>query len=144
MKLTVRETAIFAMLGTLMYASKMIMEIAPNIHLIGVFTIAFTVVYRKKALYPVYIFVLLTGLFCVLVDSLFIHMDGFMGICYASPKKAAEKSCARHLYGGLRRTRLFIWHALCPGSCAFVWNEPEGHGCMDYRRAAMGFFAWRQ
>ena len=63
MKLTVRETAIFAMLGTLMYASKMIMEIAPNIHLIGVFTIAFTVVYRKKALYPVYIFVLLTGLF---------------------------------------------------------------------------------
>lgn len=45
-----------------MYASKMIMEIAPNIHLIGVFIIAITVVYRKKALYPIYIFVLLTGL----------------------------------------------------------------------------------
>ncbi len=45
-----------------MYASKMIMEVAPNIHLIGVFVIAITVVYRKKALYPVYIFVLLTGL----------------------------------------------------------------------------------
>ncbi len=51
------------MLGSVMYASKLIMEFAPNIHLIGVFTIAFTVVYRKKALYPIYVYVLLTGVF---------------------------------------------------------------------------------
>lgn len=50
------------MLGALMYASKVIMEIAPNVHLIGVFVIAMTVVYRKKALYPIYIFVFMTGL----------------------------------------------------------------------------------
>ena len=54
--------AVFAMLGALMYASKMIM--APNVHLLGVFTIAFTVVYRKKALYPIYTYVLLNGIFC--------------------------------------------------------------------------------
>ena len=53
MRLTVRETAVFAMLGAVMYASKLIMELAPNVHLLGVFTIAFTVVYRKKALYPI-------------------------------------------------------------------------------------------
>lgn len=47
-----------------MYASKMIMEVAPNVHLLGVFTIAFTVVYRKKALYPIYVYVLLNGIFC--------------------------------------------------------------------------------
>ncbi len=46
-----------------MYASKLIMEVAPNVHLIGVFVITFTVVYRKKALYPIYIFILATGLF---------------------------------------------------------------------------------
>ena len=62
MKLTTRELTIFAMLGGVMYASKMIMEFAPNIHLLGVFTIAFTVVYRKKALYPIYIYVFLLGL----------------------------------------------------------------------------------
>ena len=62
MKLTVRETAIFAMLGAVMYASKIIMDLAPNIHLIGVFVMATTVVYRKKALYPIYIFVVMTGL----------------------------------------------------------------------------------
>ena len=63
MKLTIREMAVFSMLGALMYVSKVIMEWAPNIHLLGVFTIAFTVVYRAKALYPIYIYVLLNGMF---------------------------------------------------------------------------------
>ncbi len=63
MKLKVRELVVFGMLGALMYASKVIMDMAPNIHLIGVFIVAFTVVYRKKALYPIYVFVLLAGLF---------------------------------------------------------------------------------
>jgi len=63
MKLTVRETAVFGMLGALMYASKVLMEVAPNVHLLGVFTIAITVVYRKKALYPIYTYILLMGLF---------------------------------------------------------------------------------
>ncbi len=63
MKLTTRELTVFAMLGAVMYASKVILEFAPNIHLLGVFTIAFTIVYRKKALYPIYIYVLLNGMF---------------------------------------------------------------------------------
>ena len=46
-----------------MFASKFIMELLPNIHLLGAFIIATTVVYRKKALYPIYIYVLLNGLF---------------------------------------------------------------------------------
>ena len=64
MKLTARELTVFAMLGALMYASKVVMEFAPNVHLLGVFTVAFTVVYRKKALYPIYTYVLLNGIFC--------------------------------------------------------------------------------
>ncbi|MBQ7051367.1 MAG: hypothetical protein IJN79_01015 [Clostridia bacterium] len=62
MKLTVKDMAVFGLLGGLMYASKVLMEFLPNLHLIGVFTIALTVVYRKKALYPIYTFVFLTGL----------------------------------------------------------------------------------
>lgn len=64
MKLTTREVVVFAMLGAVMYASKIIMELAPNIHLLGVFTIAYTVVYRKKALYPIYTYVILNGMLC--------------------------------------------------------------------------------
>jgi len=63
MKLTIKEMAVFGMLGALMYASKMLMELFPNIHLLGTFIIALTLVYRKKALYPIYTFVLITGLF---------------------------------------------------------------------------------
>ena len=33
-----------------------------NIHLIGVFIVAFTIVYRQKALYPIYVFVFITGM----------------------------------------------------------------------------------
>ena len=63
MKLTTKELTLFALLGSLMYATKVIMEALPNIHLLGVFTIAFTVVYRKKALYIIYLYVLINGLF---------------------------------------------------------------------------------
>ena len=62
MKLNIKEIAVFGMLGAMMFASKMLMEFLPNIHLLGVFTIATTVVYRQKALYPIYTFVFITGL----------------------------------------------------------------------------------
>ena len=62
-KLSVAELTIFAMLGALMYCSKVIMEWAPNIHLLGMFIMVFTLVYRKKALIPIYIFIFMTGLF---------------------------------------------------------------------------------
>ena len=63
MKLSVKELAVFGMLGTLMCISKYVMEFLPNMHLLAVFTVAFTVVFRKKALYPIYIFVFIIGLF---------------------------------------------------------------------------------
>jgi len=63
LKLSVREVTVFAMLGAVMYVSKVLMESLPNIHLLGVFTIAITLVYRKKALYAIYTYVFLNGLF---------------------------------------------------------------------------------
>lgn len=63
MKLTIKEIAVFGMLEGVMYASKMIMELLPNVHLLGVFIVAFTVVYRQKALYIIYTYVFLNGIF---------------------------------------------------------------------------------
>ena len=62
-RLTTREIVVFAMLGTLMFLSKQLMEWAPNIHFLGMFTMTYTVVYRWKALIPIYLFVLLEGLY---------------------------------------------------------------------------------
>ena len=61
MKLKTRELAIFSMLGAIMYVSKIIMEWIPNVHLLGMFTMAYTLVYRRKALYPIYVYVFLNG-----------------------------------------------------------------------------------
>ncbi len=61
-KLTVRETAVFAILGALMYGCKALTDALPNIHLLGSFIVAITVVYRKKALYPIYVYVFINGM----------------------------------------------------------------------------------
>lgn len=96
------------MLGALMYASKIIMEILPNVHLLGVFVISLTVVYRKKALYPIYTFVLLCGMFAGFgawwVPHLYIWAI-LWGATMLLPKKASPfvyiLLCALHgfLYG---------------------------------------------
>lgn len=60
--LSVYEISVFSMLGAIMYCSKIILEWAPNIHLLGMFIMAFTLVYRKKALVPIYVFIFITGI----------------------------------------------------------------------------------
>ncbi len=60
--LTVAELVIFAMLGAVMFATTYVLQGLRNIHLLGLFIVAFTVVYRWRALYPIYVFVFLYGL----------------------------------------------------------------------------------
>ncbi len=62
-KLTTGEITVFAMLGALMFCSKIVMEVLPNIHILGMLTMAYTIVYRKKALFPIYVYILLNGVF---------------------------------------------------------------------------------
>ncbi|NLU25010.1 MAG: hypothetical protein GXW99_09970 [Clostridiales bacterium] len=61
--LTTRQMVIFAMLGALMFCSKLLMEWAPNIHLLGMLTMTYTLTYGKKALFPIYVYVLINGIF---------------------------------------------------------------------------------
>ena len=59
----VRDLALFSMLGTLMFVSKLLLEVLPNIHLLGMLTMVYTVVFRKRALIPIYIYVMLNGVY---------------------------------------------------------------------------------
>ncbi len=59
--LSVREITLFSMLGTLIFCTQVALEALPNIHLTGVFVILYTAVFRKKALIPIYLYVLLIG-----------------------------------------------------------------------------------
>lgn len=112
MRLTVRETAVFGMLGAVMYASKVLMETLPNVHLLGAFTIAFTLQYGKKALYPIYVFVLLLGLMNGFPTWWLPHLylwTVLWGVTMRLPRRFREKPlvcmvlCAAHgfLYGTL-------------------------------------------
>ena len=114
MKLTAREIAVFGMLGAVMYASKILMDVFPNIHLLGAFTMAFTIHYRKKALYPIYIYVLILGLFSGFAAWWVPHLylwTVLWGVTMLLPRKLPKKIrpviymvvCALHglLYGVL-------------------------------------------
>ena len=57
------EICIFAMLGTVMFCSKILMEALPNIHLLGMLTMVYTLVFRARALIPIYVYILLNGLY---------------------------------------------------------------------------------
>ncbi len=61
-KITLFELALCAIYGSLMLAGKIAFEALPNIHLVGMFTVLFTFVYRFKALISIYVFVFLSGL----------------------------------------------------------------------------------
>ncbi len=63
LRLPLRELVLFSMLGTLMFCSKLITEALPNIHLLAMLTMVYTLAFRKKALIPIYIFVFLTGIY---------------------------------------------------------------------------------
>lgn len=57
------ELAVFPVLGAIMFCSKLLMEFLPNVHIVGMLVMLYTVVFRRKALIPIYIFVFLTGLY---------------------------------------------------------------------------------
>lgn len=54
---------LFADLGAIMFISKILLEWAPNIHLLGVLTMAYTLAFRFEALIPIYVYVFLNGLY---------------------------------------------------------------------------------
>lgn len=57
------DIIVFTLLAVIMFISKLLLEGIPNVHLLGTLITAYTIVYRKDALKPIYIFVLLFGLY---------------------------------------------------------------------------------
>ena len=80
-----------------MFCSKLIMEFLPNVHLLGMFTILLTVVYRWRALIPIYIYVLLNGLYSGFSLWWFPYLyiwTVLWGIAMLLPKKIPDKFAA--------------------------------------------------
>lgn len=95
---------IFAMLAAVMFVSKLIMELLPNIHLLGVLTMAYTVAFRKKALIPIYVYVFLNGVYSGFASWWFAYLYIWailFGVTMLVPEKTPKKIAA------------FIYPAIC-------------------------------
>lgn len=98
------------MLGALMFSSKLIMEILPNIHLLGTLVMLYTVLFRWKALFPIYIYVIVNGIYAGFamwwIPYLYVWTVLF-GMTMLIPKRIPDKVaavvypvvCALHGFG---------------------------------------------
>lgn len=62
-KLTVREIVLFGILGAMTFAAKYVMSYLPNIEPVSLMVMLFAVVFGVKALFPIYLYVLMEILF---------------------------------------------------------------------------------
>ena len=62
-KLKIREITLFAVLGAMTFGAKYGMAALPNIEPVSLFVMLFAVTFGKKAIYPIYLYVLLELLF---------------------------------------------------------------------------------
>ena len=61
-KLPLRDLVLLALLGSLMFASQVVMASLPNIHIVAVLIIVTALYFRWRALYAVFVFDLLEGM----------------------------------------------------------------------------------
>ena len=62
-KISVRELALFGVLGALTFAAKYVMSFLPNIEPVSLMVMLFAVVFGRKCLYPIYLYVMMEILF---------------------------------------------------------------------------------
>ena len=60
-RLDLRHLVIFAMLGTIQFVAKQALEFLPNVELVSTLTMVYTLVYRRRALIPIFLFIFLEG-----------------------------------------------------------------------------------
>ena len=58
-KLTIRQIALFGMLGALTFGLKVAMSYLPNIEPVSLLVMIFAVVFGRKCVYPIYLYVLM-------------------------------------------------------------------------------------
>ena len=62
-KITVKELALFSVLGALTFGAKYVMSFLPNIEPVSLMVMLFAVTFGRKCLYPIYLYVAMELLF---------------------------------------------------------------------------------
>lgn len=61
--LDLRHMIVFSMFASLQFCAKQLLEPLPNVELLSTLTMVYTLVYRKRALFPLYLYVFQQGIF---------------------------------------------------------------------------------
>ncbi len=89
-----RELVVLTIFGVIIFISKILLEFLPNFHLITMFIITLTVVYRAKAIISIYVFVFLTiffnGMNLWTIPYLYIWLYPFI-LTLILPKRLPKK-----------------------------------------------------
>ena len=112
------------MLGTLMFCSKLIMEALPNIHLIGTLVMLYTIVFRAKALIPIYVFVLLMGIYAAFYEWWVPYLYTWTilwGVTMLLPRRM-PKGLAMVVYPAVCALHGLAYGALCAPVQAFFYH----------------------
>ena len=62
-RLSARDIAVFSVLAAMMFLSRVGLQWIPNVHPLGLFIAATTLAYRRRALIPLYSYIMLDGVF---------------------------------------------------------------------------------
>lgn len=115
---------VFSLLGTFMYLSKIVMEFLPNIHILALLIITFTVVYRWRAVFPVIVFIMLTGLLNGFslwwIPYLYIWAP-LIGVTLILPKNMPQK-IAVPVYMAVGAMHGFLYGTLYAPAQAFLFG----------------------
>jgi len=104
MKVSVKELILFGVLGGFIAVSQIALSFLPNIETVSLLIILFSLIYRKKALYIVYTFVVIMGLsygFGLWWFGYVILWPILSTITYRIRNFISEKYLALSLYSGI-------------------------------------------
>ncbi len=122
-----RELLLFTMLGCIMFVSKLLLEFLPNFHLVAVLLAVYTVVYRKKAIFPLIVYILLVTFQGVLsgmgpwwIPNLYIWLPVYFGILLV-PKSLPMKFAAI-IYAAICGLHGFLYGILYAPAQAIIFG----------------------
>ena len=116
--LSIREICLFGILAALTFAAKYVMSWMPNIEPVSLMVMLFAVTFGWKALFPIYVYVLMEILFYGLGSWNFNYFYIWAILAFAA---LALRNMHDRLGDSKRLLRLAVWCAVRAGGCLYRW-----------------------
>ena len=121
-RLSVRELVLLALLGALMFGSKVVLSAIPNVHLNALFILLAVLLFGRRAFYSVFVYVLLEGLVYGFGVWFISYLYAWPLLCLAALPLRNNRSWL--LWAVLAAAHGLIFGALCTIPYIFIQGLP--------------------